>query len=108
MSYDLHNGWDSDNPFGSPILSHTNLSEINYALDERIGVEPSSIVLSLCFYDRSFELEARHGATPIQKRNRISYTLCLIRHPYLLFEALKSLQQPPDQLHILSNAYYIM
>ncbi|KAI8659036.1 Chitinase [Fusarium keratoplasticum] len=60
MSYDLHGVWDSDNPIGNQVLSHTNLTEIDYALDLfwRVGVEPSSIVLGLGFYGRSFELES--------------------------------------------------
>ncbi|KAH7120620.1 hypothetical protein EDB81DRAFT_666993 [Dactylonectria macrodidyma] len=60
MSYDLHGVWDSDNPIGSQVLSHTNLTEIGYALDLfwRVGVKPSSIVLGLGFYGRSFELES--------------------------------------------------
>lgn len=33
MSYDLHGVWDSDNPIGNQVLSHTNLTEIDYALD---------------------------------------------------------------------------
>lgn len=33
MSYDLHGVWDGDNPIGKHILSHTNLTEIDLALD---------------------------------------------------------------------------
>lgn len=33
MSYDLHGVWDSDNPIGNQVLAHTNLTEIDYALD---------------------------------------------------------------------------
>lgn len=33
MSYDLHGVWDSSNPIGNQILSHTNLTEIDLALD---------------------------------------------------------------------------
>jgi chitinase len=33
MSYDLHGVWDSDNPIGNQVLSHTNLTEIDLALD---------------------------------------------------------------------------
>jgi chitinase len=33
VSYDLHGVWDSDNPIGNQVLSHTNLTEIDYALD---------------------------------------------------------------------------
>ncbi|KAM6505416.1 hypothetical protein FSOLCH5_014634 [Fusarium solani] len=58
VSYDLHNGWDSDKPNGNQVLSHTNLSEIDHALDLRVGVEPFTTLLSLGFYGRSFELES--------------------------------------------------
>ncbi|EEU38469.1 uncharacterized protein NECHADRAFT_16652, partial [Fusarium vanettenii 77-13-4] len=62
VSYDLHGVWDSDNPIGNQVLSHTNLTKIDYALDLisfwRVGVEPSSIVLGLGFYGRSLELES--------------------------------------------------
>ncbi|KOS36455.1 hypothetical protein ACN38_g12803 [Penicillium nordicum] len=33
MSYDLHGVWDSSNPIGSHVLGHTNMTEINQALD---------------------------------------------------------------------------
>lgn len=33
MSYDLHGVWDSDNPIGSQVLAHSNLTEIDLALD---------------------------------------------------------------------------
>lgn len=33
MSYDLHGTWDGNNPIGSHVLSHTNLTEIDLALD---------------------------------------------------------------------------
>ncbi|KAJ4175906.1 hypothetical protein NW767_015629 [Fusarium falciforme] len=33
VSYDLHGVWDSDNPIGNQVLSHTNLTEIDYVLD---------------------------------------------------------------------------
>ncbi|KAJ4175967.1 hypothetical protein NW767_015608, partial [Fusarium falciforme] len=49
VSYDLHG-----------VLSHINLTEIDYALDLfwRVDVEPSSIILGLGFYGRSLELES--------------------------------------------------
>ncbi|KAG5798604.1 hypothetical protein H9Q69_002344 [Fusarium xylarioides] len=58
MSYDLHGVWDGDNPIGKHILSHTNLTEIDLALDLfwRTNVEPSKIVMGLGFYGRSFTL----------------------------------------------------
>lgn len=60
MSYDLHGVWDSDNPIGNHVLSHTNLTEIDLALDLfwRNDVEPSKIVLGLGFYGRSFKLSS--------------------------------------------------
>lgn len=33
MSYDLHGVWDSSNPIGNQVLAHTNLTEIDDALD---------------------------------------------------------------------------
>lgn len=33
MSYDLHGVWDSSNPIGNQVLAHTNLTEIDQALD---------------------------------------------------------------------------
>ena len=33
MSYDLHGVWDSNNPIGNQVLAHTNLTEIDDALD---------------------------------------------------------------------------
>ncbi|EGX92282.1 bacteriodes thetaiotaomicron symbiotic chitinase, putative [Cordyceps militaris CM01] len=58
MSYDIHGVWDGNNPIGNHILAHTNLTEIDLALDLfwRVGVAPSSIVLGLGFYGRSFTL----------------------------------------------------
>ncbi|KAL6690469.1 glycoside hydrolase family 18 protein [Trichoderma pleuroticola] len=60
MSYDLHGIWDSKNPIGSQVLAHTNLTEIDLALDLfwRAEVKPSSIVLGLAFYGRTFHLKS--------------------------------------------------
>lgn len=33
MSYDLHGVWDRDNPIGSVVAAHTNITEIDLALD---------------------------------------------------------------------------
>jgi chitinase len=33
MSYDLHGVWDASNPIGNQVLAHTNLTEIDQALD---------------------------------------------------------------------------
>ncbi|KAJ6194672.1 hypothetical protein J3E72DRAFT_198535 [Bipolaris maydis] len=66
MSYDLHGVWDSDNPIGNQILGHTNLTEIDLALDLlwRNDVSPSKIVLGTGFYGRSFRLEDPKCWTP--------------------------------------------
>ncbi|ATY61069.1 glycoside hydrolase family 18 [Cordyceps militaris] len=58
MSYDLHRVWDSCNPLSNHVLSHTNLTEIDLALDLfwRVKVDPAAIVLGIGFYGRSFEL----------------------------------------------------
>lgn len=58
MTYDLHGEWDRDNPIGSQILAHTNLTEIDLALDLfwRNSVDPSKVNMGLGFYGRSFEL----------------------------------------------------
>ncbi|EON97103.1 putative bacteriodes thetaiotaomicron symbiotic protein [Phaeoacremonium minimum UCRPA7] len=60
MSYDLHGVWDSNNPIGNQVIAHTNLTEIDLALDLfwRNNIEPSKIVLGLGFYGRSFELSS--------------------------------------------------
>lgn len=58
MSYDLHGIWDANNPIGSQVLAHTNLTEIDLALDLfwRNDVEASKINLGIGFYGRSFQL----------------------------------------------------
>jgi chitinase len=49
MAYDLHGTWDELNPIGPYVLAHTNLTEIEQALDLfwRNKVSPSKIVLGL-------------------------------------------------------------
>jgi chitinase len=58
MAYDLHGTWDSTDPIGSVVLAHTNLTEIDQALDLfwRNSVDPAKINLGLGFYGRSFQL----------------------------------------------------
>lgn len=58
MAYDIHGVWDSSNPVGNHVLAHTNLTDIDLALDLfwRVDVDPSSIVLGLGFYGRTFKL----------------------------------------------------
>ena len=58
--------WDRDNPIGNQILGHTNLTEIDLALDLfwRNDVSPSKIVLGTGFYGRTFRLEDQQCWTP--------------------------------------------
>jgi chitinase len=58
MSYDLHGIWDDWNPIGPYVYAHTNLTEIDLALDLfwRNGIDGSRINLGLGFYGRSFKL----------------------------------------------------
>ncbi|KAL3453554.1 hypothetical protein BJX65DRAFT_302452 [Aspergillus insuetus] len=66
MSYDLHGVWDRENPIGSQVLAHTNLTEINLALNLlwRNGVDPAKVNLGLGFYGRSFQLADPGCNTP--------------------------------------------
>lgn len=59
MAYDLHGVWDADDPIGNQVLAHTNLTEIDLALDLfwRSNIPPKDIVLGIGFYGRSFKLE---------------------------------------------------
>ena len=58
MTYDLHGTWDANDPIGSHVLAHTNLTEISQALDLmwRNDVDPSKVNLGLGFYGRTFQL----------------------------------------------------
>ncbi|CAG8960671.1 hypothetical protein HYFRA_00013439, partial [Hymenoscyphus fraxineus] len=59
MTYDLHGGWDADDPWiGSIVNSHTNLTEIQSAMDLlwRNDIHPSQVVMGLGFYGRSFTI----------------------------------------------------
>ena len=59
MAYDLHGTWDGPkDQIGSVVLAHTNLTEIEAALDLfwRVGVDPSKINLGIGFYGRAFQL----------------------------------------------------
>ncbi|GAA83940.1 class V chitinase [Aspergillus luchuensis IFO 4308] len=56
MTYDLHGGWDAEDPWiGSIVNAHTNLTEIALAMDLlwRNDIEPSKVVMGLGFYGRS-------------------------------------------------------
>ncbi|KAJ5400883.1 hypothetical protein N7465_011372 [Penicillium sp. CMV-2018d] len=59
MSYDLHGVWDRNDPIGSIVLAHTNLTEIKEAAELlwRSNVPPEKVVLGLGFYGRSFQLK---------------------------------------------------
>jgi chitinase len=59
MSYDLHGAWDIGNKWtGAYVGAHTNLTEIESALDLlwRNKVSPSKVVLGLSFYGRAVTL----------------------------------------------------
>ncbi|PVI08690.1 glycoside hydrolase family 18 protein [Periconia macrospinosa] len=58
MSYDLHGVWDRDNPIGSIVQAHTNLTEIKLAVELfwRVDIAPSQIALGFGFYGRAFTL----------------------------------------------------
>jgi chitinase len=58
MSYDLHGVWDSNNPIGSRIYGHSNITEIDQALNLlwRNNVPARKLNLGLGFYGRSFTL----------------------------------------------------
>lgn len=56
MSYDLHGTWDASSKWvGSIVGSHTNLTEIDNALDLlwRNDINPDQVVLGLGLYGRS-------------------------------------------------------
>lgn len=58
MSYDLHGIWDKTSPLGPRMFGHTNLTDIDLALDLfwRNDVAPDKLVLGLAMYGRSFKL----------------------------------------------------
>ncbi|KAL3439807.1 hypothetical protein BJX65DRAFT_68290 [Aspergillus insuetus] len=58
MSYDLHGIWDSENPIGSQVLAHTNLTEIQNALNLlwRNDVNPAKVNMGIGFYGRAYQL----------------------------------------------------
>lgn len=66
MSYDLHGVWDKENPIGSIVQSHTNLTEIKLSMELlwRNNVAPEQVVLGLGFYGRSFQLQDKSCSTP--------------------------------------------
>ncbi|KDN71453.1 putative oviduct-specific glycoprotein [Colletotrichum sublineola] len=58
MSYDLHGVWDRENPIGSYIYGHTNLTEMSLAFDLfwRNDVPANKLNMGLGFYGRAFQL----------------------------------------------------
>jgi chitinase len=66
MSYDLHGVWDRDNPIGSIVQGHTNLTEIKLAFELywRVGIPPGKIVMGFGFYGRSFTLSSPSCSKP--------------------------------------------
>ncbi|OBT62696.1 hypothetical protein VE03_07107 [Pseudogymnoascus sp. 23342-1-I1] len=67
MSYDLHGTWDGDSPWTESVLAaHTNLTEIQLALDLlwRNDIDPSKVILGIGFYGRGFTMEDSTCNTP--------------------------------------------
>lgn len=67
MSYDLHSAQDTNSKrTGAQLGAHTNLTEIETALDLlwRDNIDPSKVVLGLAFYGRSFTLSSDTCNTP--------------------------------------------
>ncbi|GJC89959.1 killer toxin subunits alpha/beta [Colletotrichum liriopes] len=59
MSYDVHGSWDIDNEWTGPwVNSHTNMTEIQLALDLlwRNDISPTKVTMGMSFYSRSFTL----------------------------------------------------
>ncbi|KAF2717775.1 glycoside hydrolase family 18 protein [Polychaeton citri CBS 116435] len=66
MAYDLHGIWDRNDPIGSIIQGHTNLTEIKVAVDLlwRDNVPPGQVVLGMGFYGRSFQWRDTSCSSP--------------------------------------------
>ena len=62
----MHGVWDRNNPVGSIVQGHSNLTEIKLAADLlwRNDVPPGKVVLGTGFYGRSFTLEDPDCSTP--------------------------------------------
>lgn len=59
MTYDMHGSWDIDNEFTGPLAnSHTNMTEIQQALDLlwRNDIDPDKVTMGMAFYSRTFTL----------------------------------------------------
>ncbi|DAA74181.1 TPA_exp: putative Class V chitinase [Trichophyton benhamiae CBS 112371] len=60
MTYDIHGTWDAGvKSIGSHAYAHTNLTEINMALELlwRNNINPARVVMGLGFYGRSFTMK---------------------------------------------------
>ncbi|KAK9760868.1 hypothetical protein K7432_014685 [Basidiobolus ranarum] len=60
MTYDIHGSWDANiESIGPYVNSHTNLTEVDAAIDLflRAGASPDKLNLGLGFYGRSFTLK---------------------------------------------------
>ncbi|KAK6220679.1 hypothetical protein LQW54_001870 [Pestalotiopsis sp. IQ-011] len=66
MSYDLHGIWDQDNELGAYAWAHTNLTEVDKALELfwRNDVPPTLINLGIAFYGRPYSLSDAVCDTP--------------------------------------------
>ncbi|KJR85825.1 class 5 chitinase 1 [Sporothrix schenckii 1099-18] len=67
MAYDLHGTWDNASVYVGPFVApHTNLTEIDAALDLlwRAGIDPGHVVLGQGWYGRSFTLADPACNTP--------------------------------------------
>lgn len=67
MSYDLHGPWEKGNIWtGEYLNAHTNLTEIDSALDLlwRNNIDPAKVVLGLAFYGRAFTVANTNCMTP--------------------------------------------
>ncbi|KAL2869898.1 glycosyl hydrolases family 18-domain-containing protein [Aspergillus lucknowensis] len=66
MSYDLHGIWDANNTIGKHVLGHTNLTEIDLALNLlwRNNIPADKVNMGLAFYSRTFELKDKKCDIP--------------------------------------------
>jgi len=58
MSYDLHGVWDKTSPEGPRMFGHTNITDIDLALNLlwRNNIPPEKLALGLAMYGRTFKL----------------------------------------------------
>jgi GH18 family chitinase len=62
----LHGIWDSNNPIGSYVYGHTNITEMKEAFDLywRNDVPPAKLNMGIGFYGRAYELADPACNTP--------------------------------------------